>query len=810
MGAKKSKKKFRTATKKTIFNSNDPKDDQILSLQQQVEQLKSQLLQTGFSSNEDLVAANSNCIWPSHNTSEAGLGPLYALFEEGKYNELLTLAAKYNDNHPHIGEIAYIVGLSHTRLNNPEQALIAYQIAQDSNFLTPYVLHNAAEACRLIQNLEEAVRLYKEALALLPHFQEAKLGLALAQRDRGEAKEAEIALRLLIRNSEENSDASFHLANILRTNGKYPEAIEAYYLCLDHDPMFPDAWNNLGLTYESVDQELKGIDCFRQALSINADFKESRQNLARALMRNKRHGEALREYNHLLTLKSLSCIDQAVGLQGKITCLLELGQYENALAVADQQENQSIRLMVRLYALPVVYQSEEELDAIRQRWSEDLDDLQAILKTLNAEDPVWQSLYAHTWAISNFYLAYQMQDDRVLNEKYCDVLELILRPHLGQFMEDKPQRQVDENTILRIGVISPHLYNHNGSIWSLGWLETMIEDPRYELFTYNLSDIEDSGSQRFASISTYRKLSINSENPVAGIQKIIDDELDFLLFTDIGMHPVSRILSVLRLAPIQAQGWGHPVTSGSKNIDIYFSGAGMEMDCSDSHYSEQLWRLPNTGLNYPVPIAEDTSNQLHERFGLPRDRPIINSLQSTFKYIPQYDWVLAEIAARNPESFLIMVNHMGSDDVIEQFKKRLNPHFEQRNLDINTQLKILPRLNHNDYMSIFLISRLTLDTIGWNGGNSSFQSFALGCPIITLPTEYMRGRHTLSMLKIMEIDELIAENAQDYINRSCLLLSDENYYAKIKQNLIAKSHRLFNDQSVASEFVTSIERLYSR
>ena len=250
------------------------------------------------------------------------------------------------------------------------------------------------------------------------------------------------------------------------------------------------------------------------------------------------------------------------------------------------------------------------------------------------------------------------------------------------------------------------------------------------------------------------------------------------------------------------------MTSGSKEIDIYFSGDGMETEESDNYYSEKLWRLPRTGLNYPVPTAsEDTSDKLFKKYGLAKDRIIINSLQSTFKYIPNYDWIFAEIIARTPDVQLVMVNHMGSEEVIKQLKARMLPYFERYKLDIDYNVRILPRLEHNDYMGIFKISRLTLDTIGWNGGNSSFQSFAQGCPDITLPTTYMRGRHTRSMLQLMEINELIAKNESDYIEKTHRLLTDEEHYLSIKNKVRARSHHLFNDQSVAVAFQKAVQTL---
>ena len=202
------------------------------------------------------------------------------------------------------------------------------------------------------------------------------------------------------------------------------------------------------------------------------------------------------------------------------------------------------------------------------------------------------------------------------------------------------------------------------------------------------------------------------------------------------------------------------------------SGAGMEPDGNEAHYSETLYRLPKTGLNYEIPAAIHDGQLLYDKYELPRDRPILNSLQSTFKYLPRNDWTFAEIAARHPEAFIVLVGHMGSGGIAERLLERMRPHFKQRGLEIENHLRILPRLDYGDFMGLFAISHHTIDTIDWNGGNSSMQSFSLDCPVVTLPTAFMRGRHTVSMLEVLELPELIADNADDYIAISCKLLDD--------------------------------------
>ena len=372
-------------------------------------------------------------------------------------------------------------------------------------------------------------------------------------------------------------------------------------------------------------------------------------------------------------------------------------------------------------------------------------------------------------------------------------------------MQPLRQREPSDAKPLRIGVISPHLNNHNGAIWVLGWFEAMVGDPAYEIFSYNIADAEDGGSQRFAAIGTYRHLPLEAENAETSLQRIRDDQLDLLIFTDIGMHPASKVTSVLQLAPVQGQGWGHPISSGSRTIHYYFSGEGMEPPGNESHYSEVLYRLPATGLNYETPVAVHDGQLLFDKFDLPRDRLILNSLQSTFKYLPRNDWTFAEIAARQPEAFIVLVGHMGNGGIAERLFERMRPHFAQRGLEIEQHLRILPRLDYADYMGLFSISHHTIDTIDWNGGNSSLQSFSLDCPVVTLPTTFMRGRHTVSMLQVLDLPELIARDIDDYIAIAVRLMQDSDFYAEIKQKIAMRKERLFHDTSVAKAFRHAVD-----
>jgi len=781
---------------------------QIAGLYSQLQQLQQQLNEAQLALKQPPLPQiqQDPGSWPLHNTPEAGLGQLYAALQLGDYQLVLDQVRSFGE-HPHRGECYYLEGLAHSGLGHHEQALRSYEAAQAEAFLTPFVLFNGANACRALSHIDDSLRLFREALELFPSFSECRHNYALALIDAHQSQQAETELRLLLRDQPSYFQASFCLANCLRDLKRDREALEAYRLCLQYAPTYAEAWNNLGLTHASLEQPSEAMACYRQALSIDASFKPSRQNLAQTLVQRKHHREALEEFTRFSALETLTAQEQVIGLQGQIACLLELDCYPEALVLADQQAEARIRLMARLHVLPVLYSSEEELAAVRARWSHDAQCLYEELDGITQDAADWPLLYAHAWSLTNFYLAYQMQDDRPLQELYAGILDRILRPRLERFMQPISARHVSDSSPIRVGVISPHLMNHNGSIWSLGWLAGIANNPNYQIFSYNIGDGEDSGTQRFAELGQYRHLPLRADEPEGMLQQILDDRLDLLVFTDIGMHPASKIASVLQLAPVQAQGWGHPVTSGSTTMQFFLSGAGMEPMDNDDHYSEALWRLPATGLNYEVPAAIHDGSLLFDKFALPTDRPILNSLQSTFKYVPQNDWVFAEIALRNSSALIVLVGHMGHGAIADRLLDRMRPHFEKRGLMLDEHLRILPRLEYGDYMGLFSISHHTIDTIDWNGGNSSLQSFSLDCPVVTLPTSLMRGRHTVSMLEVLDLPDLIAKDADDYIAISTRLLRDSDFYLEMKRLIAERKQRLFRDQSVSAAFRQAVDAM---
>jgi predicted O-linked N-acetylglucosamine transferase (SPINDLY family) len=110
----------------------------------------------------------------------------------------------------------------------------------------------------------------------------------------------------------------------------------------------------------------------------------------------------------------------------------------------------------------------------------------------------------------------------------------------------------------------------------------------------------------------------------------------------------------LRLAPVQCVAWGHPVTTGLPTIDYFLSSELMEPENGQEHYSEKLIRLPNIGVSYPKPYIPPVIKTRSD-FQLPNDAVIYLCCQAPFKYLPQYDFIFAEIARRVPQAKFVFL-----------------------------------------------------------------------------------------------------------------------------------------------------------
>ena len=480
-----------------------------------------------------------------------------------------------------------------------------------------------------------------------------------------------------------------------------------------------------------------------------------------------------------------------------ITNLRRNGRIQEAIASAEYAcqclpEDYTFQILKYL-TVPAIYNNQDEIEFYRQRYIQGLKSLieQTSLKTLQERN----SALAGIGRLTNFYLSYQAQNDLDLQRQYGKLVHEIMAANFPQWVVPLSMPKLQANQKIRVGYVSHYLHSYSGTLWLTGWLR-YCNHQNFEIYCYYIGNEPDPVTQQFQNYSdVFHHIPYNL---TAVCEQILADKLHILVFPEIGMNPQTMQMAALRLAPVQCTAWGHPVTTGLSTIDYFLSSELMEPENAQAHYSETLIRLPNIGVSYPKPYIPPVSKTRAD-FQLPDDAIIYLCCQAPFKYLPQYDFIFAEIARRIPQAkFLFLRGTL--------LQQRLKLAFEKIGLNSEDYCIFLSIPERLDYLMINLLADVYLDTFTWSGGNTSLEAIACNLPIVTCPGEFMRGRHSDSFLKMLEITDTIAKNEAEYIEIAVKLGLDTAWRHSIKERM-SQSHDLLFDDKVC---VTGLEAFYKQ
>ncbi|ALF56340.1 hypothetical protein ACX27_10470 [Nostoc piscinale CENA21] len=449
--------------------------------------------------------------------------------------------------------------------------------------------------------------------------------------------------------------------------------------------------------------------------------------------------------------------------------------------------------LLKYLTVPSIYNHTDEINFYRQRYTQGLQDLiaQTRLNTLEEKTNAFNGI----GRLTNFYLSYQAQNDRYLQRQYGQLVHEIMAANYPQWIAPLSMPKLQPQQKIRIGYLSHYLHSYSGTLWLTGWLR-YCSHQHFEIYCYYIGNDPDPVTEQFQEYSDiFHHIPYN----LPGVcEQVIADSLHILVFPEIGMNPQTMQIAALRLAPVQCVAWGHPVTTGLPTIDYFLSSELMEPENAQEHYSEKLIRLPNIGVSYPKPYIPPIIKTRSD-FQLPDDAVIYLCCQAPFKYLPQYDFIFAEIARRLPQAKFVFLRGT-------LLQSRLQLAFAAIGLNSEDYCVFLNIPDRLDYLMINLLSDVYLDTFTWSGGNTTLEAIACNLPVVTCPGEFMRGRHSDSFLKMLGVTETIAANAAEYIDIAVKLGLDSTWRNHIAEKISQRHHLLFDDQAC----VKGLENFYQQ
>jgi predicted O-linked N-acetylglucosamine transferase (SPINDLY family) len=345
--------------------------------------------------------------------------------------------------------------------------------------------------------------------------------------------------------------------------------------------------------------------------------------------------------------------------------------------------------------------------------------------------------------------------------------------------------------VTKVGIASADIYDH--SVWNAivkGWV-SRLDTKQFEIQLFKLGGPEDAQSRvarNYARRFEYRRRSL-----VEWSQCIADSDLDVLIYPAIGMDALTTQLASQRLARVQAASWGHPDTSGLPTMDYYISAESLEPPAAEANYSEKLVALPNLGVYYePTPVAANVPNLA--ALGVPDKVPLLLCPGMPFKYTPKYDRIWVEIAKRTQPARLVFFRPRDSE-LATQFACRLETAFKCAGLDYRQCVSFIPFLGRAQFYGLMKTSALLLDSPGFSGFNTTMQAVECGLPFVSLEGAFLRGRLGSGILRQLGMDQLVASDADAYIDLAASLVTGQTGIDSIKKEFGLCAPKVFSDST---------------
>ena len=618
---------------------------------------------------------------------------------------------------------------------------------------------------------------------------EGNVNLAHAQGKLDKLPEAKETLETVLRMAPNRADAIHMYAHICEQLGESQNAADAYQRLAGIRGMEHVGQVGLAKIFSAAGNVDKAMSCIQLALKHKPDFGDAVFHLAQLHHLLGHQEEALPLYEKAATLLA----DNSFVLERQADAREELGDLEGALDLYGRslaRKESTSALIKRALAVPVIMESAEQIKLVREALLRNLDDLKD--RRLRIDDP------AQTIAKLPFYTVYHGLNDLPMNQALADFY-LQSSPSLSYTAGHIGAARKGQGKI-RIGLISRFFCTHTIGQVMHDIIQKLSRD-RFEVLLFTFPYAKDAFAAKI-NASADRVFFLPQDWSRAH-ELIAEQKLDILFYTDIGMEPYTYFLAYARLAPVQCTTWGHAVTTGIPNIDYYLTGDSFEPAGAEGHYSEKLVRLSGAPTHYPMPRLPGGNST--EEFGWDTRKNTYLCPQVLYKFHPEFDAMLAGILREDPEGEVVLLEcrHPSWLNLLRQ-------RFTKSMPDVAGRIRVLPYPGPEGYLRMLQACDVMLDTYHYGGGSTSLQGLGLGTPIVTLPGEFQRGRHTYSYYRTIGMTDCVAKNKEDYVNISVRLGRDKAYRAHVSEQIRQKSAPLFSDFNVIREmedfFVASLEK----
>jgi predicted O-linked N-acetylglucosamine transferase (SPINDLY family) len=331
----------------------------------------------------------------------------------------------------------------------------------------------------------------------------------------------------------------------------------------------------------------------------------------------------------------------------------------------------------------------------------------------------------------------------------------------------------DPERCLQIGFVSGDLYNHAVTSFIEPVLAHLQENKKLSLHAYCNNNINDSVTRRLQGYFSHWH-SVSGMSDAAMEKQIRTDGIDILI--DLSGHTAyNRLLVFARKpAPIQASWIGYPGTTGLQAID-YFLTDRFLLPCGqfDRQFTEKFAYLPVAAPFISSPDAPPVNllpalTNGHLTFG---------SFNRPGKLNQKVIALWAQLLRALPDARMLLAGMEQNDN-----NATLLGWFAEEGI-AHERLSFHPRSGMPAYLALHHQVDVCLDTVPYAGGTTTLHALWMGVPTLTLAGTTAAGRQGAAILGHVGLENLVADDAADFLQKGLLIADNMTYLANLRAGL---------------------------
>jgi predicted O-linked N-acetylglucosamine transferase (SPINDLY family) len=649
---------------------------------------------------------------------------------------------------------------------------------QQAIFLSPNnheVWLGCGRSFKSLRRFDEAIAHYDEALSLNPNYAEAwsNKGNTLHELKRYEEAIAHFDKALSLKPRDANVWSN--KGNTLHELKRFDDAITHYDKALTFNPNYAKAWSNKGVTLHGLKRFDEAIAHYDKALSLKPDYAVGWSNKGITLNELKHYDEAIAHYDKAISLKPY----YHKAWTNKGHTLRELKRYQEAIAHYDKA----------LTLKPDIDWVSGDLLHTKMKicsWSGLSESLEDIFKKVMASEKV----------VAPFSLL-ALNDDALLHKK-CSEIYIQSRYPFNPVSEPILKRPQSQK--IRVGYFSADFHNH-ATGYLMAELFELHDESQFELVGFSFGPMaNDEMRQRLLkSFDQFIEVGGKSNVEIAELSRDlnIDIAVDLKGFTQ---DARTGIFSY-RPAPIQVNYLGFPGTMGADYIDYIIADKTLIPLDAQSSYTEKVAYLPNSYQ------ANDRKRLISDRqftraeLGLPENACIFACFNNNYKITPLVfdSWVKILSLVEGSVLWLLADNPTAKNNLIKEAAAR--------GLD-SCRLIFAERMPLPEHLARHRQADLFLDTLPYNAHTTCSDALWAGLPVLTLMGSTFPGRVGASLLKAIDLPELITNTQEEYEAMAIELAINPQKLRDIKLKLAR--NRLTTPLFDTPLFTKNLETIYTK